>query len=470
MKKKFSAKGALLTGAPVLILGMVASLMVWRQWDDSPRQHLSESLHKRETAFATFTALVYSNRKDPAHKHFDTWMRSLIQGGNSSSSALIYVGVVNSRNELQSVWLNPKSAKEAMPGEKVKPGTSPSEIFAKLQSGDIDPKGRLESYSVSLPGDGGSLKVGFLAPDIKQVGFGPPYMWFLISVLAAIAAATLGGFLSRGGGDLHPKESKKTRAALLEVFEDMGVTVSKNAFFKGEDVEVIKETLQKLNEIKKIHRSLGAFFPECIFKRLSANKPFPQTERISTLLTIKLPAVSRLCRETSPQKALDSANSYLDVIIETLRERDAVIGEVTLDSVSAWWNNPDQDANPEQDAIDSLQVLVKELRDLNHRQKTVKEPVLSVIAGVTTGRSLLGRVGSINRMSAAIAGEPWATGQQICSLKTDEEILVLIDAQTAKSIKTLEDSPEVSPKPFDSEGSRSLGFPKGSLYRLGGSA
>lgn len=470
MKKKFSAKGSLISGAPVLILGMVASLIVWRQWENSPGQHLSESLHKRETALATFAALVYSNRKDPAHKHFDTWMQALIQGGNGSFSALIYVGVVNSQNELQRVWLNPESVKEAIPGQKVKLGGSPSEVFAMLQSGDIDPKGRLESYSVSLPGDGGSLKVGFIAPDIKAMSLGPPYIWFLITVLAAMAAAALGGFLSRGGVKLNPKETEKTRGALLELLESMGVTVSKNAFFKGEDVEVIKETLQKLNEIKNSHNSMGAFFPECIFKRISANKPFPQTERISTLLTIKLPVVSCLCRESSPQKALDSANTYLDVIIETLRERGAVIGEVTLDSVSAWWNNPDQDPNPEQEAIDSLQQLVKELGDLNHRQKTVKEPVLSVIAGVTTGRSLLGRVGSLNRMSTAIVGEPWATGQQICNLKSDEEILVLIDAQTAKSIKTLENSPEVSPQPFDSEGSRALGFPKGSLYRLGGSA
>lgn len=437
MSKSFSIKGALVAGLCAFLAG-VGATAVSQLAGGSGSGGLVKVLEGRDSALATFVGLVHATQGDAPNKRMARLMNTLVKEGDAISSPVAYVGVLDGEGQLKRVWVALERLKRAFPGAKSRFEKSPRQVFSALTKKGGS-KRRLESYSVSLPGGAGSVKMGFFVPAPEAGGGWSSYLGILLGVVGALGAAVVGGVVFSGvkgkgvaGGAVDPR--------LVEKLEDLGVVGRKK------DGQVLAESLleaakERLEEESQGMEELQTFVPQAIFKKLAAGGPFPQSEKVVTVAVVELGDVETLGEQEPSQKAMDTINTYLDIMVETFRERDAVVGEVSPEGVVAWWGNPDPIEQGEAHALETLGLLRKRLGDLKHRQSTVGERILPVKAGLATGRGLLCRVGSVNRLSSALVGSAWARARRLCAAGAPEDVVV--DASSYEKVEAGEHPAEV---------------------------
>lgn len=404
----------------------------------------SSALTDRDSALAAFVALVHASRKAPPEERLSRLMKTLVHGGGGLTSPVAYVGIEDGDGKVSHVWVGLERLRKRLKGEKGKLKGSKREVFERLVSGKLKVKGGVDSYSVRLPRGEGRVKMGFFVPsDHKKKRGG--YLGFVLLGGLVLLAGGLGGLLlgqrrgERGNGATVGEGGKDEgirgkKGDILSALEDLGLReMEPGKDSKEMPLEEFLGGVKKgLSKLEKVRGDLQGFVPRRIFDLLVRGEPFPQSERMVTVMVARLSSVRSLVKQGKAEKALDTVNTYLDVVVETLRQGGAMVGEVSAEAVVAWWGNPEISNNTEQKAMEALKILDEKIKDMHHRQKTIGEASLALSVGVATDRGLLCRVGSINRLSGVILGSAWSRAASLSERGGDAAFLV--DANTHKKV------------------------------------
>jgi class 3 adenylate cyclase len=413
-KRRFNVRAALVAGGVALAAGCGVWVLSWAvgPGGGSGDERVLEALRTRDQALAAAVSRVRAGGEKSGQEIFRSLVEELV-GEDVRHSPLAYVGVVDGSGKLVNAWAAVGALAEVVPGgeEKIS-GRGEREVVEGIVSGEIGRGKRLVRYSVELPGGGGAVKLGFVLPPRGGTGgFGgrgwPLALWLGLALAAGIGAAAAlvaGLVLPPGGGRALAgrveREAEELEKALVAAGGPDYRRTTASAGLSG----LMSSSAGELRKAAEQRARLAPYFPRPVFQKVLSKKPLGGEEKPATVLAVGLEGLDRAMREEPVAPSLDLANTYLDVVVETLRRNGGVVGQVSLYGVLAWWGIYDKVPEAERRAIDAGLQVLREVGELSERQRAVGEPALEVSVGVASGKAMVGRVGSVNRVVPVLLG------------------------------------------------------------------
>ena len=393
----------ILPASIVAALSVLATgLAVWNARRDQTACH--ESLAGETNRFALFVARLLLPDDQPDKRRATTRLSSLLGSiPNSQPPPLVYAAQVRKDGSVRDIWLRPDAGRfssTALP-------TEPDKALQTLSRSENKAAGLLK---LSVLTGQGKLKLGFEAPRTPSWSYWPA---LLIGILGLAAAVLVGLTGKPSPGPTKAILNKALKEARPELADDAA------------SIETLAQTTGELCRTQaKALDQLAAHLPPAIFNRISAGQTLGGEERAVAVMHIRLSDVADLLAFESTDKVLTLANTYLDALIDVLAHRGAVIGNITLEGIEAWWGSPDDVVEPEVQACKAAVEIRRSVFDLERRQKTIGHPLAHVGVGIASGRCLLSHLGSTRQMRPALVGQAARDALKLATMAGPEEILV----------------------------------------------
>jgi class 3 adenylate cyclase len=442
---------AALVGGGVVALGCVGMWIGGKGVVGSKKEgaDAAAALRARNRRVATAVSRLKAAEKKAQKDGFAVLVESLLETGSAGTEeggtgpGLAYVGVVDANGKLKKVWVAKKRLVAAVAGHSADIAElEPREVIAGLVSGELVRSKRLEGYSIELPANGGVIKMGFLTVPPPSRPF--PWLVVVMGGVAVVFAFVILGFVLRGsavGGATAVGRASVGRASAQDLEEleralvAVGGTVHKDTTRTHGVNRLLRAAAVELRAVGEQRKRLAPYLPRPIFHRVLKKVGLGQDEKAATVIAVGLDGLEAVMARESASLCLDMANTYLDVVVETLRKNGAVVGQVSLFGVLAWWGIYDTVSDAERRAVDAALQLRAGVEAESVRRRAVNEKTLAVTVGVATGRAMVGRVGSVNRTVPVLLGSAATSAVGLRDAAESGDILVCpVTAQRVESL------------------------------------
>jgi adenylate cyclase len=112
-----------------------------------------------------------------------------------------------------------------------------------------------------------------------------------------------------------------------------------------------------------------------------------------------------LSEEMEAEVLMQHLSEYLEVVSDILTEESATIDKYIGDAVMAFWGAPTEDARPTERACMSALRCHRAIAEMNAKWTTAGRPALPTRFGVHVGTTVVGNIGSSDRMNYTIIGD-----------------------------------------------------------------
>lgn len=431
-RKLLSVRGVI--GAVVMaLLSLAAGFFLFRV-DTTRMARCEELIARRDRALATVISAMKASRNPGRDDALSNAMEEAVKGSAAKDSPLIYAAFEGPSGEIQKGWLNLVRFKIIFPGEAAKAVKNLNGTIARLSKGQIVRQGKVKELSVQLPGRA-RVKLGFEIDDVgrRRSGFS---FWLKAAILfGSVLICALVIMLLTGGGDkgeqkrLNEMATPLRRALAEDSFEDPKQMIEPPGQLVV-DVAALdaEKTIGRAAEVLGLWRHgcyrLARYLPKVVVNGVLKEEEPGAEERAITAIHVALHDFERQVLAESARNCLELANSYLDLVMESLDEQEAVVGHITPSGVTAWWGAPLSSPDPEGKAVLTGLSIMKKAEDLSLRRKAARSPVLGIGVGIATGRAVAGRIGSARQMHYTVVGQPVVAAASLADRAADGEILV----------------------------------------------
>ena len=190
------------------------------------------------------------------------------------------------------------------------------------------------------------------------------------------------------------------------------------------------------NEMIRLNKSYSRFVPHQLLKQLSAGGVSEislgdSCERQMTVLFCDIRGFTTLSETMSPQANFRFINRYLNQIAPVINKHGGIIDKYLGDGIMALF--PKGADTAVQAAIE----MIDSLGEYNKRLLQKKLPVIEVGLGLHSGRTMLGTVGTTQRMDATVISDTVNAAARIESMTKAFNTRILISEETKKQLKDL---------------------------------
>ena len=155
-----------------------------------------------------------------------------------------------------------------------------------------------------------------------------------------------------------------------------------------------------------------------------------------TIMFCDIENFTSLSEKVEPQELVAMLNYYFSAMSEVLEKYDATIDKYIGDSIMAFWNAPNYQADHADRAIDAARDMQEALTNLNSHFSQLNYPAISMGIGIHTGKVAVGLMGSNQRLSYTAVGESVNTCARLEALtRKYNSTLIVSEATSFASLK-----------------------------------
>ena len=190
------------------------------------------------------------------------------------------------------------------------------------------------------------------------------------------------------------------------------------------------------NEMIRLNKSYSRFVPHQLLKQLSAGGVSEislgdSCERQMTVLFCDIRGFTTLSETMSPQANFRFINRYLNQIAPVINKHGGIIDKYLGDGIMALFPKG-ADA-----AVQAAIEMIDSLGEYNKRLLQKKLPIIEVGLGLHSGRTMLGTVGTTQRMDATVISDTVNAAARIESMTKAFNTRILISEETKKRLNNL---------------------------------
>ena len=222
----------------------------------------------------------------------------------------------------------------------------------------------------------------------------------------------------------------------LNIFKMMGILLVERIRMQKlgsiqSQIQKSKDQLELLNiELSKsndFHRQLfGRYMSESLLNGLH-EEDLPELggeERYTTILISDLRDFTRMSEKYEANVIVEILNLYFEVMIGIIHEHDGFINEILGDGILVVFGAPNRVDNCAEKAIKCARKMQKEMPKINEMLVQKNLPSLSMGIGISSGKLVVGNIGSQKRMKYGVVGATVNLASRIEALTVSNQILV----------------------------------------------
>jgi adenylate cyclase len=272
----------------------------------------------------------------------------------------------------------------------------------------------------------------------------------ILFVLAVGIAAAVGLSLFAANSVAEPL--KDVEAAMVEV--ERGRLDGRAAVVTTDEIGAVAEgfnrMLHGLREREMVKETFGKYVTPEIRDEILAGRLRGEGElKEATLLFADLRDFTPWVEATEPRQVVRDLNEYFTEMDAAIRAHNGLVLQIVGDEIEAVFGAPLASKDHPAMAVRAALEMRCRLRAWNARRESEGKPALRHGIGIHTGTVLAGNIGSAERLSYALVGDPVNLGSRIQGLTKDFKVDILISEATHSRLDgsvPVEDLPAVRVK------------------------
>jgi len=252
----------------------------------------------------------------------------------------------------------------------------------------------------------------------------PTLIWFLFGVFVVLAAG-ISVFMAKGVSEpLARFESamKSVRRGNL----DVTVPVVTNDEI-GRTGEGFNRMVKERKELDSIRETFGRYVSQEVVEEILKSPSGVELRgelREMTILVADLRGFTRITESLDPQQVLELINRYFEKMTDIIMNHGGTIDEFTGDGILVFFGAPKAVTDHCHRAIVCALNMQDAMHDLNKENANSGLPELHMGIGISTGKLVVGNIGSEKRKKYGAIGSPINLAFRIEAQTVADEVLV----------------------------------------------
>ena len=196
------------------------------------------------------------------------------------------------------------------------------------------------------------------------------------------------------------------------------------------------EMIKGLHEREFCQISFGRYMtPEVSHRILRGDITLEGELRDVTILFCDLRGYTTLVEGSEPREVVHFLNEYFTEMEQTIKQHKGIVLQYIGDEIEAVFGAPEDLPNHPEMAVAAALEMRKRLKELNGRRKSAGKSAIAHGVGIHTGKVLAGSLGSPERLTYSMVGDPVNSASRIQDLNKTFGTDILISEDTKKLIK-----------------------------------
>ena len=254
----------------------------------------------------------------------------------------------------------------------------------------------------------------------------------LIGAACALVAALLGAlFASRVASGMRDISEQMESIGRFELVESLPQAT-------GSVVREVNQMVAAAERMKSSLRSFGKYVPrELVQELLASGKDAVlggQKQELTTLFS-DIEGFTTISEKMEPDALVDALGEYFAAMSEEIRRCDGTVDKYIGDAIMAFWGAPL--AQPDHAVRACRAALAMRARLDGLQQKWAREgrPAFQARIGINTGATLVGNIGSPERMNYTVMGDAVNLASRLEGLNKSYGTSILIGERTAALVQ-----------------------------------
>lgn len=195
---------------------------------------------------------------------------------------------------------------------------------------------------------------------------------------------------------------------LIEQSERLRVLDTEEAAMHPSDIREIGQLYEAQDRMRLALDSFAKYVPSEVVRELLEKGEAAVIGGRNTSMSIlftDIAGFTAISESMTPETLTAHMAEYFDAMIDVITEHRGTVDKLIGDAIVAFWGAPKENANHERDAILAALRCEETLRVLNTKWESQGLPRLPTRFGISTGKVMVGNVGSSNRLNYTALGD-----------------------------------------------------------------
>lgn len=254
----------------------------------------------------------------------------------------------------------------------------------------------------------------------------------LIALAAAAAAVAVGVlFSNRISSALHTIAEELDRIGRFELSERR----------VSDEVSLVREVNEMAavaDRMKNGLRSFGKYVPRALVQELIGSGEeavLGGRSRELTTLFSDIAGFTSVAEKLSPSELVEALGEYLDALSTCVQHEHGTVDKYIGDAIMAFWGAPRELPDHALHACRAALAMQAASRALEAKWIAAGRPAFKTRIGVNTGESVVGNIGSPQRMNYTVMGDPVNLASRLEGLNSAYGTWLLIGETTARAVE-----------------------------------
>ncbi len=199
---------------------------------------------------------------------------------------------------------------------------------------------------------------------------------------------------------------------------------------------LVRYTIEERSR-KRIQKAFGHYLAPALVDQLADNETALQLggeQREATIMFADLSGFTALSGILGPEALVETTNTYLKIIADSVDESGGYVDKFIGDAVMAIWGAPAADPDHPVHAVEAALEIAAKIADMRERAATRGDHAFDIKIGVNTGPVVVGNVGSDKRYNYTAVGEAVNIAARLESLPGVYNCRIVIGPETATKV------------------------------------
>lgn len=203
----------------------------------------------------------------------------------------------------------------------------------------------------------------------------------------------------------------------------------------------ITEIYQAQNALISLQSGIKAFkkyMPSDLVKQLIETKQDAKiggVEKNLAVMFTDIESFTTISETLTPAELTNHLSIYFDEMEKVISKHNGTIDKYIGDAIMAFWGAPIDIDEPVKKAVDCALAMQKRLKELNEEWQSEGKAVLNTRIGIHYGKTLVGNIGSPNRMNYTIVGDTVNVASRLEGINKNYKTNIMISEEVYNLIK-----------------------------------
>ncbi|SFX00700.1 adenylate/guanylate cyclase domain-containing protein [Marinospirillum alkaliphilum] len=195
------------------------------------------------------------------------------------------------------------------------------------------------------------------------------------------------------------------------------------------DITEIHMAQDALNSLKNGMSAFSRYIPKTLVRQLiesGVETRIGGEEKMLVVMFTDIENFTSISEQLSPAELTEQLSEYFELMSTTIMNNAGTIDKYIGDAVLAFWGAPLEVEHPVHRAVTSAQMLMRKLKAYNAEREALGLPPFHTRIGIHYGKTLVGNIGSSERINYTILGDAVNLAARLESINKEYGTQVLV--------------------------------------------